>query len=95
MFWFDKHHPRALYIDHREELNGFIDNRPNRTIKPDELADFRDLPYKDGQFKLVVWDPPHLVRRPEGATGKYLVKIYGFLDRSTWQEDLRRGFDEC
>jgi len=45
MFWFDKHYPAAVYLDNRKELNGFVDGRPNKTIEPDEVQDFRKLPY--------------------------------------------------
>lgn len=93
MFWFDKKHPNALYIDNRVEPNGFIPNRPNRTIAPDEIQDFRNMPYPDGKFKLVVWDPPHILRK--NPTGKYLTKIYGWLTPETWKQDLQQGFNEC
>jgi SAM-dependent methyltransferase len=93
MFWFDKHHPNALYIDNRKELSGFVAIRPNKTIEPDEIQDFRNMPYEDGAFKLVVWDPPHILRR--NASGKYLTRVYGVLHTDTWKEDLRKGFSEC
>lgn len=95
MFWFNKHHPDALYVDIREEKdfvvrgNHGVDNR-HKSIVPDKIMDFRKLDLPDGQFSLVVFDPPHL------KLGKksYFAQIYGSLD-DTWQEDIRKGFSEC
>ena len=39
-----------------------------------------------------MFDPPHLIRA--GKTS-WLAKKYGRLNQETWQDDLRRGFDEC
>ncbi len=58
MFWFNKNHPNALYIDNRRRDTGFIKQRLNFEVQPDELGDFTKLKYKNKSFKLVVWDPP-------------------------------------
>ncbi len=92
MFWFNKHHPNAIYIDNRIEEKGYIDVRPNREVKPDIIADFRAMPFADKSFKLVVWDPPHLKTMSKKTR---LVKSYGSLNPITWQSDLLRGFKEC
>lgn len=47
----------------------------------------------DESFALVVFDPPHLVKR-NGKTGWMQTK-YGSLDGKTWRDDLRSGFAEC
>lgn len=61
-------------------------------IKPDVVGDFREMPFSDGAFRLVVFDPPHLIHAGESS---WLAKKYGKLDRETWQEDLKAGFREC
>jgi SAM-dependent methyltransferase len=91
-FWFDKHHPRAVYVDNRVEEPGFTDYRPNKEIKPDKVADFRNLPFPDECFKLVVMDPPHIFS--SGPTFR-MTKEYGWLNKDTWKEDIKKGFDEC
>lgn len=53
--------------------------------------DFRDLPYADGAFKLVVFDPPHLVR---AGPKSWLAAKYGKLS-ADWRDDIRKGFGEC
>ena len=86
----------TLYIDRREEPPEFH-GQEGRTyeVSPDEVADFRDLPYSDASFNLIVFDPPHETRDGgmDALTG-YVTKKYGALEAETWQEDLRAGFDE-
>lgn len=92
----NKDHDNTLYIDRRREPTGFH-GQEGRTygVDPDEVQDYRDLPYADGSFNLVVFDPPHEVR-PDGMNGLtgYQVKKYGALHAETWQADLRAGFEE-
>lgn len=91
MFWFNKHHPNAVYIDNRATEQKLCDGRMLK-VSPDVVANFKDLPFDDNTFKLVVFDPPHLLRAGEAS---WLRAKYGVLDKDTWQEDLRKGFAEC
>ena len=96
--WCDgqKHHENTLYIDKREREPGFHGQK-GRTygVQPDEIQDFRDLPYPDASFNLVVFDPPHVIRSDgmESLSGM-VIKKYGALHAETWQEDLKAGFRE-
>jgi len=92
MFWFDKNQENTIFQDIREYNKGFIDNRPNRELKPDIIGDFRKLKYKDKSFKLVILDPPHLIGKPDGCR---ITKTYGVLNKETWREDIKKGFNEC
>jgi SAM-dependent methyltransferase len=96
MVWFDRQDERAVFADKRKESHVLKDKSSSggsRTldINPDIQADFTDLPFEDGTFALVVFDPPHLVRN--GKKG-WLAKKYGKLE-GDWKEDLRKGFAEC
>lgn len=96
MFWFDKTDERAMFIDKRREKHTLLDSSSkhgSRTliVDPDIQADFKALPFADGSFALVVFDPPHLVRN--GKSG-WLAKKYGKLE-GDWKEELRLGFAEC
>lgn len=90
MFWFDKENPDVTFMDCRqyyEELpTGHVIN-----VNPDVVADFRDMPFEDNEFDLVVFDPPHLIHAGENS---WLAKKYGKLDE-LWSEDIRQGFAEC
>ena len=91
MFWFDKQNENTTFMDirkyHEELLTGHVID-----VKPDIVADFRDIPFADDTFDLIVFDPPHLVRTGDKS---FMAKKYGKLDKSTWPRDLKQGFDEC
>ncbi|MDN4481867.1 class I SAM-dependent methyltransferase [Demequina muriae] len=91
MFWFDRNHPSVVYGDIRTEQRTLCDGR-TLSIFPDVPLDFRSLPYEDGAFKLVVFDPPHLRKAGEVS---WMRAKYGALDADTWRDDLRAGFAEC
>ena len=91
MFWFNKKHPNAIYIDNRKTTKGFGYN-PGHRVSPDLLMDFRDMKFPDKSFRLVVFDPPHLISNSDKTN---MVKTYGKLNRETWREDIKAGFDEC
>ena len=90
MFWLDRQNPDAIFGDKRSEDYILCDGR-TLNIKPDILMDFTDLPFPDGSFNLVVFDPPHLVR---AGPKSWLAAKYGKLS-ATWQEDIQKGFSEC
>ena len=90
MFWFDKENPDVLFADIRDEEYILCDGRQLK-VHPDVIADFRNMPFPDSSFKLVVFDPPHL---DNPNPNSYMAQKYGTL-RSTWRDDLKRGFDEC
>ena len=67
MFWFDKNNPDVIFADNRELETTLCDGR-KLVIKPDEKVDFRNMPYPDNTFKLVVYDPPHLIHAGESIS---------------------------
>lgn len=91
MFWFDKADSRVLFGDVRDETWELCDGR-RFDVKPDMLMDYRDLPFPDETFRMVVLDPPHL--RNAGETS-YMARKYGCLDQETWQTDIKTMFTEC
>ena len=64
MMWFDKSDQRTLFGDCRSEEHFLPDRQYTRhiEIKPDIKLDFRKLPFPDNSFKLIAFDPPHLIR---------------------------------
>ena len=91
-FWYNKKHPNTIYIDIRKEEKGFVKSRPNFEVNPDIVMDFRNLNFKDKSFKLVVFDPPHMLTLGENSI---FNKRYGRLNKKTWEEDIKKGFKEC
>ncbi len=98
MRWFDHANQDVLFGDQRSEVLTVTDNSKGnasgtRTIRiePDTLLDFRALPFPDGVFKLVAFDPPHLV---QAGKRSWLAAKYGRLSEN-WRDDLRQGFAAC
>lgn len=97
MFWFDRQNPDVVFGDQRKETIVVTDRSHKedgtRTlyIEPDQIMDFRALPFADGTFKLVSFDPPHLVR---AGPKSWLAAKYGKLSEN-WRDDLSQGFAEC
>ena len=96
MFWFNKKDPRALFLDKRSEKHELSDSGTQSgvrslVVEPDMVADFRNLPFNDFSFPIVVFDPPHLTKL--GNSG-WLCKKYGRLNED-WREMIAAGFSEC
>lgn len=107
MFYFDKSDQRVLFCDNRTVETELCDGR-KFIVNPDIECDFTRLPFEDSSFKLVVFDPPHLLKN----TGKSkMADMYGSLNEratptgyqqikygalySDWKDMLQRGFSEC
>lgn len=91
MFWFKKNREDVIYMDIRREETILCDGR-KLEIQPDILGDFRDIPFEDNSFHLVIFDPPHLVRLGESS---WMAKKYGKLRGGGYKDDLKKGFSEC
>jgi len=92
MFYFQKNAENMIYGDMHIRPKGCIEQQKNFTVMPDVVFDFRNLPFQDDVFNLVVFDPPHVSNLSlNSITGKK----YGSLNKETWKEDLKTGFDEC
>lgn len=96
MFYFDREDPRVLFGDIREEQHELKDASTKAGVRhlhiaPDQRMDFRNLPFENDSFPLVIFDPPHLVHAGKRS---WLALKYGKL-RNNWRGDLRLGFEEC
>jgi len=106
-YWHDKEHPETVFMDMRVEHDaGFTfegydmencdSSHPgNYRILPDLQADYRNLPFPDGTFDLVVFDPPHLTtNNGMKKLSGIMQRKYGTLQAETWPRDLKLAFDE-
>lgn len=98
MMYLNKTNPAVMFGDIRSETitvtdrsHGKKDGTRTISIEPDTLMDFRALPFSDCSFKLVSFDPPHLVR---AGPKSWLAAKYGKLS-DNWRDDLAKGFTEC
>ena len=90
MFHFDKNNENVVFMDNREIEETLCDGRTLK-VAPDIVADFRNIPFENDSFSLVIFDPPHLLKAGENS---WLVKKYGKLSEN-WSADIKKGFDEC
>lgn len=93
MFWYDKHEEHTTYMDIRKAVYTATDRGKERRIEinPDIKSDWKQIPFNDETFDLVVFDPPHLIRA--GKTS-WLAKKYGTIDLMTWPHDFHCAFQE-
>ena len=108
MFYFDKQDERVLFQGIRDIETTLCDGR-HFEVKPDVQADFTNMPYPNETFRMVVFDPPHLLRNvgklkfadiygslnPKARPTGYQHIKYGSLPNQNWRDLLKRGFAEC
>ncbi len=97
MFYFDKEDERVVFQDIRCEDVTLSDGKIFK-VRPDIVADFRNMPWPDNTFQLVVFDPPHMVYYSRSNSGHEkkgdMYAKYGEL-RKDWRECIEQGFREC
>lgn len=90
LFWYDKENKQTTFMDVRKEKFELHSKKIN--VNPDVIGDFRDMPFQNESFDLVVFDPPHLLHVGHNSIMK---AQYGKLNEDSWIEDISKGFDEC
>ena len=98
MFYFDKDDERVIFQDIRDEEIPLCKGGLFK-VHPDIVADFRNMPYPDSSFQMVVFDPPHMVYYSRDANASHerrgdLYAEYGELKKD-WREYIGQGFKEC
>lgn len=89
MMYFDKKSPSVLFGDIRSGVEEVLCDGRVLKIDPDFTDDVTDLPFEDGSFPLVVFDPPHL----DVGDGWQVAK-YGKLPPD-WRAWMTQAFSEC
>lgn len=79
-----------MFMDIRRESLELCDGRII-DINPDVIADFREMPFPDNTFRLVVFDPPHLRWCGDNS---YMRAKYGRLSKD-YRTDIVKGLKEC
>lgn len=93
MFYFNKNDDRVLFCDIRNETYDFGEYGEFK-VGPDMQIDFTNMPFDNESFKMIIFDPPHLLHSKSTPTGYMKIK-YGYLHRDSWKEVLTKGFNEC
>lgn len=90
LFYFDKSNKNTIYMDIREEE--FSIHKKKINVHPDITGDFRNIPFENEKFNLVIFDPPHL---KTAGPNSIMKAQYGQLDKNNWRKDIAIGFNEC
>lgn len=91
MFYFDKKNPNVMFGDKRFNVHEELCDGRVLEVNPDIWLDVTRLPFEDGSFPLVVFDPPHLTCAGESG---WQAKKYGSLPHD-WRNWMTKAFDEC
>lgn len=89
LFYYDMKNKDITFCDIRKGKYEFTEGR-NVEVLPDIVCDFRELPFHDEMYDLVIFDPPHLIRAGEKS---FMAIKYGKL--TDYKSDLSKGFSEA
>jgi len=99
--WYQKSNPFTLFMDkryekvyRRDEIN--INSHTQRIMKiyPDIIGNWERLPFKDNSFDIIIFDPPHLIKKNNGKILQSMVKMYGFFYEDNYKYILETGIKE-
>ena len=97
--WYQKNHPFVTFMDKR---NGtFITKSKNCKskdmrkviINPDVVSEWKDAPFPDNYFDMVIFDPPHKIAK-KGSERCAMEVRYGRLHKDNWKHELKQGIDK-
>lgn len=92
--WFKKSsNIPIIFMDQREVKKGSYIFKPKFEIKPDVIASFTKIPFKDNKFNLVIFDPPFIKR--DLKNDSWITMKYGQLFSKNWEEQIELGLKEC
>lgn len=97
--WYQKNHPFVTFMDQRKTVvntktkNKSFKNSRRYKINPDVVSTWKDAPFPDDYFDMIIFDPPHLVIE-KGKKLSSLEMAYGCLYKDSWRRDLKEGIDK-
>jgi len=94
--WYQKNHPYVTFMDKRKET--FLSthqNQKKRTYKvdPDVVSEWKDAPFPDEYFDMIIFDPPHLIWKNEKKEST-LDKQHGYFYANEYEKILKEGIDK-
>ena len=93
--WYQKNHPFVTFMDRRKgtvkfENSSTLSRHRSYKINPEVVSEWKDAPFPDNHFDMVIFDPPHMIKK-EKSKECNMMKPYGFLNEKTWRQDLKVG----
>ncbi len=96
--WYIKNHPFVTFMDIRKGNYDTKKDCPNMSFKgrritkvfPDVISEWKDAPFPDNHFDMVIFDPPHLIIDGNKQI-PILASRYGYLHKDNWRDVLKKG----
>ena len=93
--WYQKNHPFVTFMDQRNKKVEFdnpstLSRYRSYKINPDIVSQWKDAPFPNNHFDMIIFDPPHLIK-DEKTKESNMMKPYGYLNKKTWRQDLQQG----
>jgi len=94
--WYQKNHPFVTFMDKRKTKlmsNHPIGYRRKININPDVVSEWKDAPFPDNYFDMIVFDPPYLIWVNDKKEST-LDKSYGYLRKETYRKEIKEGVEK-
>jgi len=97
--WYQKNHPFVTFMDIRagcfnpKTKDMKFRNVRMHKINPTLVADWKDIPFDDEYFDMVVFDPPHLISKRNTKLSRLQIQ-YGTLYIDNWKNEIKKGINE-
>lgn len=91
--WYQKNHPFVTFMDKRKESaksKHRMGERRRYRIDPDIISEWKDAPFPDDYFDMIIFDPPHLIRKREWTDSSMCIR-YGKLYQDNYKQVLKEG----
>ena len=92
--WFQKNHPFVTFMDKRNGKQYYASKKQTKIcykVEPDVVSEWKDAPFPDNYFDMIIFDPPHIVRKK--STKSNMITEYGSLQPDTWKDELKEGIE--
>ena len=92
--WYQKNHPFVTYMDKRKEVilsNHKYQKKRTYKINPNVISEWKNAPFENNYFDLIVFDPPHLIINRDKPILSTMDKQYGNLYKDNWKQELKQG----
>jgi len=94
--WYQKNHPFVTFMDKRKvdiwdkTKNKKFSSTRRIKVDPDVVSEWKDAPFPDEHFDMIIFDPPHLIRKREWSDSS-MVTRYGKLYQDNYKQVLQEG----
>ena len=91
--WYQKKHPLVTYMDKRKcIIDSKIKNGTRYKINPDVVSEWKDAPFPNEYFDIIIFDPPHkFISKESNRKLGVIEQEYGLLYFENWQTEIRTG----